>query len=669
MSSDDIIPSYHDSMQFFMDLCAKLINHTSMRKLSILPALLVIPLCTSSILSAQNSAPTPIPIVDTIPISQDRSPPGPMTLLVDATDTTRAIFRVKQNIPIEAAGANYLLYPKWLPGKHAPRGAIDALSGLKIFANGKLLEWTRDPVDVFAFKVDVPQGVKSLDVEFQFLSPIQSREGRIVVTPEMMNVQWEQVALYPAGYYTRNIGVKPSIILPTGWTGVAALDGGVQTANRIDYGLTNFETLIDSPMFAGAHFRKWDLGNNVTLNVFGDDAKFLEAKPQHIADHRALVDEAVILFGSKHFDRYEFLLALTDKLGGIGLEHHRSSENTRGRDYFTNYDKTATSRGLLPHEIIHSWNGKFRRPEGLWTPDYRTPMRDNLLWLYEGQTSYWDLVLGARSGLQSKEIVLGEWARHAAYYSIQAGREWRSVEDTTHDPIVAARKPKPFSSWQRREDYYSEGSLIWMAVDMTLRNETNGAKTLDDFAKAFFGINDGDWGTVTYNFDTIVETLNDIHPYDWENFLDRRFRKSGQAAPIEGLTLGGYKLVWKDQPSAYEKEITANRGGLSLAYSLGISLAANGRITDILWDSTAFKKGIVGGSEIVAVNGKAYNHDHMKDAITAAKISKKPFSILVKRGDFFTTYEMPYYDGLKFPHLEPISAGEHALDRLLQPTR
>ncbi len=639
----------------------------AMKKILLLSAVLA--LCNSFPSLAQNSAPTPIPIIDEIPTSQDRAPPAPMTLLVDATDTQRAIFRVKQNIPIEKTGINYLLYPKWLPGKHAPRGAIDALSGLKITANGKQLTWTRDPIDVFAFKVDVPQGAQSLDIEFQFLSPIQSREGRIVVTPEMMNIQWEQVALYPAGYYTRNIDVKPSILLPTKWTGVAALDGAVKTGNRIDYGLTSFETLVDSPMFAGKHFRKWDLGNNVTLNVFGDEAKNLEAKPEHIAAHRALVDEALILFGSKHFDRYEFLLALTNKLGGIGLEHHRSSENTRARDYFTNYDNTATSRGLLPHEIIHSWNGKFRRPEGLWTPDYRTPMQDNLLWLYEGQTSYWDLVLGARSGLQGKDIVLGEWARHAAYYCNQAGRQWRSVEDTTHDPITAARKPKPFASWQRREDYYSEGSLVWMAVDMTLRAETANAKSLDDFARAFFGINDGDWGTVTYNFDTIVKTLNAIHPYDWASFLDKRLRQSGQAAPVEGIELGGYQLVWKEKPNAYEKEVMANRKNLSLSYSLGLSLAANGGITGVLWDSIAFNKGIVGGSTIIAVDGKAYSHSLMQDVITKAKADKKPFTLLIKRGDLYNSYEMDYYDGLRFPHLEPKSAGEQTLDKLLLPRR
>lgn len=640
-----------------------------MKNILYMSAILAIPLSLSSPAISQNSAPQPTQIIDAIPASQDRSPPAAMTLLVDATDIGRAIYRVKQNIPIEKSGVNFLLYPKWLPGKHAPRGAIDALSGLKIFAKGKQIAWTRDPIDVFAFKVDVPAGVTSLDIEFQFLSPIQSREGRIVITQDLMNVQWEQVALYPAGYYTRNIGVKPSIILPQGWTGVAALDGAKKSGNRIDYDLTTFETLVDSPMFAGAHYKKWDLGNDVTLNVFADEAKSLEAKPEQIAAHRALVDEAVILFDSKHFDRYEFLLALTDKLGGIGLEHHRSSENTRGTDYFTNYDKTGTNRGLLPHEIIHSWNGKFRRPEGLWTPDYRTPMQDNLLWLYEGQTSYWDLILGARSGLQSKDIVLGELARNAAYYSVQAGRSWRSVEDTTHDPITAARKPKPYPSWQRREDYYSEGALVWMAVDMTIRQQSRGRKSLDDFAKAFFGIRDGDWGTVTYNFDTIVSTLNQVQPYDWASFLAKRLRQPGQDAPVDGITMAGYKLVWKNQPSVYEQEIMANRKGLSLAYSLGITLNSAGRITDVLWDSSAFDIGIVGGSEIIAVNGKAYSHDHMQAAISDAAKDKKPFTLLIKRGDNFTTHSIEYYGGLRFPHLEPTSEGEQPLDRLLKPRR
>jgi len=283
---------------------------------------------------AQKSAPQPVPVVSKIPDPVDRPLAAPMTLEVDASDIARAIFRVKQTIPVEAGMPLILLYPEWLPGKHAPRGAIAELTGLKIRSRGKLLKWTRDPADVYAFHVDTPEGAKMVDVEFQFLTPVRGSEGRRVITPEMMNVQWEQVSLYPAGHFTRAIQIKPSIILPTGWTGVAALDGAKQTGNRLDYGMTSYETLIDSPMFAGVHYKKFDLGNNVTLNVFADEAKFLEAKPEHIAAHMALVEEAVALYGAKHFDRYEFLLALTGELGRIGLEQYTQHQifHQMGRD-------------------------------------------------------------------------------------------------------------------------------------------------------------------------------------------------------------------------------------------------------------------------------------------------------------------------------------------------
>jgi predicted metalloprotease with PDZ domain len=615
------------------------------------------------------SAPQPVPIIDRVPEPEDRPLSAPMKLEVDATDVARAIFRVKQNIPVEAGKPLILLYPQWLPGKHAPRGALAEMTGLKIRANGNLLTWTRDPVEVYAFHVDTPAGAKSVDVEFQFTSPVQGSEGRIVVTPTMMNIQWEQVALYPAGHFTRAIQVQPSITLPQGWSGVAALDGARTTGNRIDYGVTSFETLVDSPMFAGPHYKKWDLGNKVTLNVWADEAKFLEAKPEQIAAHRALVDEAVILFGSKHFDRYEFLLGLTEELGGIGLEHHRSSENTRETDYFTEWADNGSERGLLPHELVHSWNGKFRRPAEMWTPNYSVPMRDNLLWVYEGQTSYWDLVLAARSGLQSKEMVLAEWAKYAGFYAEQPGREWRSVEDTTHDPIFGARKPKPFASQARGEDYYNEGSLTWLAVDMTIRELSKGRKSLDDFAKAFFGGRDGDWGVLTYDFDEVVRTLNAVQPYDWATFLDTRLRQPGQPAPFTGFDKGGYKLVWKEDPNIFDKEVMKEGSNLNLTHSLGLTLDKDGKVTSVLWNSPAFKADIVNGAKIIAVGGVAYSKDRLTDAVTAAKDGETPVRLLVERNKRYDQIDMEYSGGLRYPHLERVGNGETAIDRLLMPRR
>lgn len=619
--------------------------------------------------SAQNSLPQPVPIVSNIPAPADRPLIAPMRLEVDATDIARAIFSVKQHIPVEKGKSLVLLYPQWLPGKHAPRGALAEMTGLKIRANGALVRWTRDPVEVYAFHVDLPAGASAVDVEFQFTAPVRESEGRINVTPNMMNVQWEQVALYPAGHFTRAIEVKPSITLPRGWTGVAALDGARISGNRIDYGVTSFETLVDSPMFAGIYYKKWDLGNNVTLNIWADEAKFLNATPEQIAAHRALVDEAIILFGSRHFDRYEFLLALTEEMGGIGLEHHRSSENSRETDYFTEWDDNGSERGLLPHELTHSWNGKFRRPETMWTPDYATPMRDNLLWVYEGQTSYWDLVLAARAGLQSKEMVLGEWAKNAGYYAEQSGREWRSVEDTTHDPIFGARKAKPNSSWARGEDYYNEGSLVWLTADMTIRELSGGKKSLDDFARAFFGVRNSDWGVMTYDFDEVVSTLNAVQPHDWARFLDTRFRQPGQPAPLTGFEKGGYRLVWKAEPNAFDKERMRESSNVDLTHSLGLTLDKDAKVSAVFWNSPAFKAGIVNGAKIVAVDNYAYSRERLTDSITNAKASKTPVRLLVERNKRYDQIDIAYSGGLRYPHLEPVARGETAIDRLLAPRR
>ncbi len=637
--------------------------------LSRLIAALALSASLMSAAEAQNSAPQPVPIVSTIPVPQDRPLSAPMILQVDATDIDRAIFEVRQVIPVEQGKPLVLLYPQWLPGKHGPRGALAEMTGLVIRAGGKTLRWTRDPVEVYAFHVDVPEGIRSVDVEFQFTAPVRESEGRINVTPNMMNVQWEQVALYPAGHFTRAIQIKPSITLPEGWTGVAALDGAKLTGNRIDYGITDFETLVDSPMFAGPHCKKWDLGNNVTLNVWADDPKYLAAKPEQIAAHRALVDESILLFGSKHFDRYEFLLGLTEELGGIGLEHHRSSENTRETDYFTEWDDNMSERGLLPHEFTHSWNGKFRRPATMWTPNYSSPMRDNLLWVYEGQTSYWDLVLAARSGLQSKEMVLGEWAKYAGFYAEQPGRAWRSVEDTTHDPIFGARKAKPFASQARGEDYYNESSLIWLDADMTIRALSEGAKSLDDFAKAFFGVRDKDWGVLTYDFDEVVRTLNAVQPYDWAKFLDSRLRQPNQPAPLAGLEKGGYRLVWKEDPNIFDKELMKEGGSFNLTHSLGLTLDKDAKVTSVMWNGPAFQANIVNGAKIIAVDGYAYSKEGLTSAIKTAKDKKTPIRLLVERNKRYEQIDIAYSGGLRYPHVEPVGQGETAIDRLFSPRR
>ena len=613
---------------------------------------------------AGNSAPVAqAPFVNTIPDAVDTPYPGTIKLVVDATDTDRGIFRVKETIPVAKAGPMALLFPKWLPGAHSPRGEIEKLAGLVIKANGQVLPWTRDPVDVFAFHIDVPAGAQALDVEFQFLSATKPDQGRIAVTPTMISLQPNSVSLYPAGYYTRQIPIQMTATFPTGWTAAGAVPAQVSGSTYI-YDTTNYEILVDSPILAGKYGKVFPLTPNVKLNVFADNPGELAAKPEQIAAHTRLVEQAEKAFGSHHFDHYEFLLSITDQLGGIGLEHHRSSENGVTPGYFTEWDSGPGRRNLLPHEFTHSWDGKFRRGADLWTPDFRSPMRDSLLWVYEGQTQFWGYVLQARSGMVSKQDTLDQYASILAIYDTAPARQWRNLVDTTNDPIISSRKPKGWTSWQRSEDYYNEGLMVWMEVDAMLRQKSGGTKSIDDFAKAFFGIRNGDWGEVTYTFDDVAATLNKIVPYDWADFLHRRITETGQPAPIQGFAMNGYKLVYTDQPTPTFKQ--GEKNSTNVSYSLGMIVSNSGEVTSSIWDSPAFKAGIDVGTQIQAVNGEAYSGDRLKAAIIAAKDSAHPVKLVIKNQDRFRDVTLAYTGGPRYPRLEKVGTGETGLDRLLK---
>ena len=592
--------------------------------------------------------------------------PGVMTLHVDASDTLRGIFGVRQTIPVPAPGRLTLRYPQWLPGNHAPSGPIEAVAGLRITGNGAPLMWQRDPRDVFAFNVEVPAGVSSIDVAFDYASHAEGAIGRTEVTPDLLNLQWEKVSLYPAGHYVRQIMVRPSVTVPAGFTAVAALDGETRSGNRIDYAVTSYETLVDSPMFAGRHYRKWDLGNDVDLNVFADRPGDLAATPEQIAAHRRLVGQAFKLFGSKPFDRYEFLLGLSAELSGIGLEHHRSSENIVPRNYFTDWTNTGSTRGLLPHEFVHSWNGKYRRPAGTWTPDYRTPMQNELLWVYEGQTSFWDIVLGARSGVVPKDVALGEIASTAAYYSAQAGRQWRPLIDTTNQPIIGYGRSVLYPSYSRATDYYSESALLWLDVDTLIRQRTGGRRSLDDFARSFFTGRDGDWGVTTYRFEDVAAALGRVAPYDWASYLRQRVYQPAPA-PVGGIARGGYRLTWKAEPNAYDASAMKRSKTLNLHYSLGFTVGSGAKISNVMWDGAGHSAGVIPGATIVAVNGREYSDDELKGAIGAAQASKQPIRLLLKEGSRYREVALPYFGGLRYPHLEKVVAGTAMLDRVLAP--
>ena len=614
-----------------------------------------------------NSAPQPVLIVNTIPAPQDIPYPGTMTLDIDATNTTQGIFTTRETLTVAKPGPMVLLLPKWLPGNHSPSGQLDKLAGLHIRVGGRDVPWTRDPVDVYAFHIDVPQGARKLDIDLQFLSATKPDQGSIVMTPTMLRLQWNSMSLYPAGYFTRQIPVEATVRYPTGWTAASALPSR-NTGSFYSYQKTNYEILVDSPTMAGKYFRKWDLSPRVVLDTMSDTPKELDATPDQIQKHKNLVDQAVKLFGAQHYDNYHFLLSISDQIGGIGLEHHRSSEDGTRAGYFTDWSNPMQvgARNLLPHEFTHSWDGKFRRGADLWTPDYATPMRDSLLWVYEGQTQFWGYILQARAGLATKEEWLDMLASTIAAYDRAPGRQWRPMVDTTNDPIISQRRPKGWTSWQRSEDYYVEGAMVWMEVDAMLRQMSGGTRSMDDFAARFFGLKDGDYGEVTYTFDDVVSTLNGIQPYDWAGFLRQRLTETGKPAPIAGFEKNGYKLVYTDVPPKGSTR-GVERGGANFLDSLGVAVGTTGDLGQVIWASPAFKAGLDTGDTILSVGDLAYTSDRLKDAVIAAKGAKEPIRLIIKGHDRVREVAIDYHGGPRYPHLQKVGTGETGLDRLLAP--
>ena len=624
----------------------------------------LLPLALSSLLfaggaHAQNPA-------SSIPQPQDVAYPGTIKLEVDATNLNQRIFRVKETIPAQP-GPLTLLYPMWVPGGHTPRNAIDKIAGITFKANGQTLAWKRDTLDVAAFHLDVPAGATEVVAEFDYLTPTGGSQGRVVMTPNMLNLQFLSAALYPAGHYTHRIMVDPRVTYPAGWTAFTALHEDGRSGDTVDYKDVPFDILVDSPVYAGRYAKNIDLtpaGGKVPvkLGVIADAAKYLEAKPKQIELHKAMVAQALKLYGAQHYDHYQFLFSLSGQMGGNGLEHQRSSENGVGTDYFTGWNEKTGFTDLLPHEYTHSWNGKYRRGKDLWTPNFNVPMQDSLLWVYEGQTQYWGNVLAARSGMRPLPASIDALALVAATYAEnRPGLSWRSVQDTTNDPIIASRAPRAYRNYQMSEDYYSAGQMIWLEADALIRTKTGGKKSLDDFAKAFFGVNDGEWEQQnTYTFEDVVATLNGVMPYDWATFL--RERLDGKTGLTGGIEAAGWKLVFKDTPNAYAKGASRGGGG-DFVYSLGLSLGKDGSVGDVRWDSPAFNAGIGTGTTIVAVNGQAYDKDLLDDAVKAAKTDKAPIELMVKEFDLYRTVKLDYHGGLRYPHLERI----HGKPDLLTP--
>jgi predicted metalloprotease with PDZ domain len=606
-----------------------------------------------------------------VPTPRDVPYPGIMHLSVDATDIDRGIYAVHETLTVPKAGPMILLYPKWLPGDHAPRLPTEKLAGLTVSAGRQQLAWRRDSIDMSAFHITVPPGTTTLDIRFQYLSPLSPRDWPRLMTANILDIWWPTVTLYPAGYFSRQIMVETSVRLPEGFKLATALEVTSTDGEVTSFKPTSLNTLVDSSVVAGRYLMQFDLDPGapapVRIELFADRPENLEIRPELVAQYRSMVGQARKLFASRHYDHYDFLLWLSDVMTTIGLEHHQSSEDGVRPSYFKDWDSSLPIRYVLAHEYIHSWNGKFRRPADLWTPNFNVPMRDSLLWVYEGQTQYWSVVLAARSGLLSRQQALDALAMVAATCDHQPGRRWRTLQDTNNDPIFTEGRVQTWPSWQRNEDYYFEGQLIWLDVDTLIRQRSRGKRSLDDFAREFFGLNDGSHVTKTYTFEDVVHVLNTVEPFDWAGFLKLRLDSNGPGAPLDGLARGGYRLVYDDVASEYFRTSEAANEGIDLTLSLGLVTEYSGVITDVLWGGPAYKAGLTPGVQMIAVNGTAFDAGGLKDAVKAALGSGPAVQLLVKRGNRYRNVQIDYHDGPRYPHLERLTDIPPRLDDILTP--
>lgn len=585
--------------------------------------------------------------------------PPTVTIFVDASSAPRKIFHAKLKIPA-TAGDLILYYPKWIPGEHAPDGPVIDLAGLKFSAGGKTLKWRRDLLDGFTIHVEVPAGENEVNAELDFLSPAMFEGGFSAgssATDKMAVISWNQVLLYPKGWKSDDLTYVASLKLPANWKFGTPLpiastsdDSG---KTQIQFQPASLTTLVDSPVITGEFLKVVKLAADplVEMDVAADSAAALEPS-QDVWDHyKNLVDQAYKLFGAHHYRDYHFLYSLSDHVAHFGLEHHESDDSRVDERGLVDETARKMEASLLPHEYVHSWNGKYRRPADLSTPDYQQPMQDDLLWVYEGLTNYLGTVLTARSGLLTTEQSRDDLAITAAALDHTPGRSWRNLQDTADAAPQLYFSPQAWHSWRRGVDFYEEDTLNWLWADVIIRQQSKGRKTLDDFCKLFHGAPSSGPMLKTYTFDDVVNTLNQVVPYDWRSFWTERLTNHGPGAPLGGIEGSGWKLVYDETPSEMERGAESNGHAVDATDSIGLDLREDGNIVDTIEGMPAALAGIGPGMKLLAVNGRRYTPEVLRDALKAGKGGAGPLELLVENTDYFKTYKLDYHGGERYPHL------------------
>jgi len=592
-------------------------------------------------------------------------------LRVDLTDAPRNIYHAKLSIPVKP-GAMTLVFPEWIPGNHRPSGPIAGLTGIRMEASGKEVAWQRDEVDAYAFHVVVPSGVQELSVSLDAITSSDSAGGGgPAASSNLLDLNWNAVVLYPQGAASDAVEFAPSVKLPAGWKFGTALVPAHVAGDEVEFAPVSLTTLVDSPLIAGKHFRRIELDSGSEtpheMDIVADSETDLDITPEDLADYKKLVAETGALFGARHYLQYHFLYTLSDDVGHHGLEHHQSNDSCTSERTLLDPDLRMLNASLVPHEFVHSWNGKYRRPAGLATRNYQDAMIGDLLWVYEGLTEYLGDVLAARSGLWTAEQYREALAGTAAYLDHRPGREWRSLEDTTRSVQMLRLLGSQWSSWRRGLDYYPEGELIWLEVDSMIRQQTHGQRSLDDFCRRFHGGSSGAAVVVPYTFEDVVSALNEVAPYDWAKLLKERVETTSTHAPLGGIEGEGWKLVYNDQPNVLTEAAEKQFKFADFSYSLGLSLAEDGKIDDVIVGSPAYQSGVGPGMKLIAVNERKWTPMVLHDAIKAAQGKTEPIELLVENGKFFQTYTVSYHEGNKNPHLERVSGQADVLDGMLAP--
>jgi predicted metalloprotease with PDZ domain len=590
---------------------------------------------------------------------------GTITLALDARETPRKLLHARETLNV-TPGALTLVYPKWLPGEHAPDGAIDDLVGLKFSAGGKTVAWHRDPVDLFAFHLDVPQGVNTLDASFDFLSAIGAGgfSSASSETAHLGIYSWNQVLLYPQGARTDDVMFRASMQVPTGWKFATALPVAGKSAEKIDFEPVSLTTLVDSPVIAGEYLREVPLDTTSSRKVYadlvGDTAGSIDIPAELTDKWKKLVQEADAMFGARHYNEYHFLLTLSDRVAHFGLEHHQSNDSRVPENSLTQ----PNSIGVVAHEYVHSWNGKYRRPAGLATPDFQQPMNGELLWVYEGLTQYLGYLLAERSRIWSESYYKDRLAQIAAFLDTQPGRQWRPLVDTTTAAQLLYFAPGQWTAYRRSTDFYDEGWLIWLDVDTAIRELTHGQKSIEDFCHLFHGGESSAPMLKPYTFDDVVAALNQVAPHDWKSFLASRIEQVAPHAPLDGITRGGWRLVYTDAKNEYIK--TSDNERIDAFYSIGLRVRArDGVVGDVILNSPAGKAGIGPAMQILAVNGLRFSAEVLRNAIKDSKTASGPMTVEFQNDDVVKTVSLDYHGGTREPHLERDASKPDVLGQIL----